>query len=186
MRKIKEIIVVEGKDDTVAVKRAVEADTIETNGSAVPPYVIEQIKLAQATRGVIILTDPDYPGQRIRNIIEQAVPGCKHAFLPKHLALEKRGRGVGVEHAAPDVIQEALKDAHTTTEQIEEVITYDDLIDAGLIAGQKARSRRERLGAVLKIGYANGKQLYKRLQTFQITREQFKAALEDLDQEEQK
>ncbi|GAK04854.1 ribonuclease M5 [Geomicrobium sp. JCM 19037] len=28
--KIKECIVVEGRDDTVAIKRAVEADTIET------------------------------------------------------------------------------------------------------------------------------------------------------------
>ena len=35
MKKIKEIIVVEGKDDTTAIKRAVDADTIETNGSAV-------------------------------------------------------------------------------------------------------------------------------------------------------
>ena len=32
---IKEIIVVEGKSDTVAVKRATGADTIETNGSAI-------------------------------------------------------------------------------------------------------------------------------------------------------
>ena len=184
VKKIKEIIVVEGKDDTVAVKRAVEADTIETNGSAVPPYIIEQIKLAQATRGVIILTDPDFPGQRIRTIIEKAVPGCKHAFLPKHLALEKRGRGVGIEHASPKDIQEALKDAHTTTEQAEEMITYDDLIEAGLIAGHQARFRREKLGSVLKIGYANGKQLHKRLQMFRITPEQFKAALQDLDQEE--
>ncbi|HWO76061.1 MAG TPA: ribonuclease M5 [Bacillus sp. (in: firmicutes)] len=186
MKKIKEIIVVEGKDDTVAVKRAVEADTIETNGSAIPPYIIEQIKLAQATRGVIILTDPDFPGQRIRNIIEKEVPGCKHAFLPKHLAIEKRGRGVGIEHASPEAIQEALKDAHTTTGLADEVITFDDLIDAGLIAGKQARSRREKLGLALKIGYANGKQLHKRLQMFQITPEQFKAALQNLDQEELK
>ncbi len=186
LKKIKEIIVVEGKDDTVAVKRAVEADTIETNGSAIPPYIIEQIKLAQSTRGVIILTDPDFPGQRIRNIIEKEVPGCKHAFLPKHLAIEKRGRGVGIEHASPEAIQEALKDAHTTTGLADEVITFDDLIDAGLIAGKQARSRREKLGLALKIGYANGKQLHKRLQMFQITPEQFKAALQNLDQEELK
>ena len=44
--KIKEIIVVEGKDDTVAIKRAVDADTIETNGSAIGDHVIEQVKLA--------------------------------------------------------------------------------------------------------------------------------------------
>lgn len=40
--KIKEIIVVEGRDDTVAIKRAVDADTIETNGSAVNEETIEK------------------------------------------------------------------------------------------------------------------------------------------------
>lgn len=49
--KIKEIIVVEGKDDTVAIKRAVDADTIETNGSAIGDHVIEQVKLALQKRG---------------------------------------------------------------------------------------------------------------------------------------
>ncbi len=63
--KIKEIIVVEGKDDTVAIKRAVNADTIETNGSAVNEATIEQVRLAQKKRGVIIFTDPDFPGQKI-------------------------------------------------------------------------------------------------------------------------
>ena len=44
MKKIKEIIAVEGKDDTVAIKRAVNAvDTIETNGSAVNESCIEQV-----------------------------------------------------------------------------------------------------------------------------------------------
>lgn len=48
--KIKEIIVVEGRDDTVAIKRAVDADTIETNGSAVNEETIEKVKLAQNKR----------------------------------------------------------------------------------------------------------------------------------------
>ncbi len=54
---IKEIIVVEGKDDTVAIKRAVEAETIETGGSAINKEVLERIRLAQERRGVIIFTD---------------------------------------------------------------------------------------------------------------------------------
>ena len=84
--KIKEIIVVEGKDDTVAIKRAVDADTIETNGSAIGDHVIEQVKLALQKRGVIIFTDPDYPGERIRKIISDKVPGCKHAFTKRRSA----------------------------------------------------------------------------------------------------
>ena len=34
MTKIKEVIVVEGKDDTKQIQKAVDADTYETNGSA--------------------------------------------------------------------------------------------------------------------------------------------------------
>ena len=85
--KIKEIIVVEGKDDTTAIKQAVNADTIETNGSAINEETIEKIKLAQETRGVIIFTDPDFPGQKIRNTISEQVPGCKHAFFTKEEAI---------------------------------------------------------------------------------------------------
>ena len=93
--KIKEIIVVEGKDDTTAVQQAVLADTIETNGSAINEQTIEKIKLAQETRGVIIFTDPDFPGQKIRHTISEQVPGCKHAFIPKEAAIgeaRKRSR----------------------------------------------------------------------------------------------
>ncbi len=96
--KIKEIIVVEGRDDTARIKLAVDADTIETNGSAIGDEVIRQIRLAQETRGVIVLTDPDFPGEKIRKTISEAVPGCKHAFLPKHLAKPKNKRGIGVIH----------------------------------------------------------------------------------------
>jgi len=97
--KIKEIIVVEGKDDTQNVKRSVEADTLETNGSAVNEDTLVRIRHAQEKRGVIIFTDPDHPGQRIRHIVSQAVPGCKHAFLPRHEAKAKYDKGLGVEHA---------------------------------------------------------------------------------------
>ena len=107
--KIKEIIVVEGKDDTTAIQQAVHADTIETNGSAINEETIEKIKLAQGTRGVIIFTDPDFPGQKIRNTISEHVPGCKHAFIQKEDAIHKHGKGVGVEHASPDTIRRALE-----------------------------------------------------------------------------
>jgi len=183
--KIKEIIVVEGKDDTTAIKRAVEADTIETNGSAVNSETIEKVKLAQQTRGVIIFTDPDFPGEKIRKIITEKVPGCKHAFLEKEKAIAKNNKGLGVEHATPEVIREALKNALLMQEEIEELITQGDLIDAGLIGGEGAKERRIKLGKLLKIGYANGKQLHKRLMMFQISRQEFSKALAAILQEEE-
>jgi ribonuclease M5 len=182
--KIKEIIVVEGKDDTTAIQQAVNADTIETNGSAINEETIEKIKLAQKTRGVIVLTDPDFPGQKIRHTISEHVPGCKHAFIPKEEAIHKRGKGVGVEHASPEVIRRALEGAQLMQEDSKEEITQDDLIAAGLIGGVGAKERREKIGKILKIGYTNGKQLHKRLMVFDISKEMFAEAVKDIRREE--
>ena len=175
--RIKEFIVVEGKDDTTAIKRAVNADTIETNGSAINQETIEKIKRAQETRGVIIFTDPDYPGEKIRKTIAEKVPGCKHAFLPKEAAIAKNGKGLGVEHAQIEAIRNALRDAQIMSEAIKEEITQEDLITAGLIGGSGSKERRIMLGKFLKIGYTNGKQLHKRLMMFQISKQEFAEAL---------
>ena len=90
MDKIKEVIVVEGKDDTKQVQRAVLADTFETNGSALSKKALEQIKKLQQSRGVIVFTDPDFNGERLRKLIGQNVPGVKHAFI-------RRDQGVPTE-----------------------------------------------------------------------------------------
>ncbi len=182
--KIKEVIVVEGKDDTVAIKRAVDADTIETNGSAVNESVLQQIALAQERRGVIVLTDPDYPGERIRRIVSDRVPACKHAFLPKAEALSKKKDDLGVENASPEAIRYALKHAKVESLDHPELIEWQDLHAAGLIAGANAKKRRERLGALLHIGYANGRQFHKRLHKFRITVDEFARAVKQMLDEE--
>ncbi|MGY4793460.1 ribonuclease M5 [Lysinibacillus fusiformis] len=183
---IKEIIVVEGKDDTTAIKRAVQADTIETNGSAISEETLKRIQHAQEKRGVIVFTDPDYPGRRIRAIIEERVQGVKHAFLPKAKTIAKNGKGLGIEHAADDDIREALQHVYTPIHDVlnEEVITLEDLLTARLIGHPQSKQRRDRLGEILNIGATNGKQLHKRLKMFQITEEQFGAAIAQVDQEE--
>lgn len=182
---ISEIIVVEGKEDTVAVRRAVGADTIETGGSAIDEGVLRRIELAYERRGVIVFTDPDVPGEKIRKIIAERVPGCKHAFLTRD---EARGRdGLGVEHASPEAIRGALGRVRTAeapeTAAAEAEIAWSDLIDAGLIVHAEAAGRRERMGELLGIGYANGKQFHKRCVMFRITRAEFAAALERLESE---
>lgn len=182
---IKEVIVVEGKDDTVAIRRAVGADTIETNGSAISKDTLRRIQHAQEKRGVIVFTDPDYPGRRIRAIIEEHVPQAKHAFLPKDKTIAKNGKGLGIEHARDEDIRNALAAVYTMlTEERPVDITLEDLIDARLIAHPSAKSRRTQLGILLNIGYTNGKQLQKRLHMFGITRQQFIRAVQALTQED--
>lgn len=183
---IKEVIVVEGKDDTIAIKRAVNADTIETNGSAISEETLKRISHAQEKRGVIVFTDPDYPGRRIRAIIEERVPGVKHAFLSKEKAISKNGRSLGIEHASDADIREALKNVYTPVRtNFQEEITREHLLSARLIGHPQSKNRRIRLGEILNIGMTNGKQLHKRLSMFQITFEQFQQAVAQVDREEQ-
>ena len=169
---IKEIIVVEGRDDTAAVQRAIKADTIETGGSTISDLTIQKIKKAQEIRGVIIFTDPDYAGERIRKIISKNVLGAKHAFITREEGT--KNRDIGVENASPEVIIKALQEAKVEiVAEPEEQITWNDLIEEGLVGGEKAKQRRIELGNILGIGYANAKQLYKKLKMFQISQEEF-------------
>ncbi|WP_018934295.1 ribonuclease M5 [Gracilibacillus lacisalsi] len=184
--KVKEIIVVEGKDDTAKLKQALDVDTIETNGSAINKDILAQIAHAKTKRGVIVFTDPDYPGQRIRQIIDQHVPGCKHAFLKREEAVpgKKQPKSLGIEHASLDVLREALGQVYELTEHGESEITKSDLLRFGLIGGHGSRDRRQKLGEQLRIGHINGKQLLKRIQMFQIAKAEFEQVMEQIIQEE--
>ncbi|GEP18814.1 ribonuclease M5 [Pediococcus argentinicus] len=183
MKKIKEVIVVEGKDDTKRINMAVKADTIETRGSAISEETVEYIAELQKTRGVIVFTDPDFSGEKIRKTISAAVPNVKHAFLKRSEAVPDHKGSLGVEHADPAVIREALSHLYTEDEESKPEISRTDLIDAGLIAGSSAKQRRLELGEILRIGYVNAKQLPKRLQLFQVTKAEFDDAITKMNGE---
>lgn len=180
---MREIIVVEGKNDTNAIKRAVNADTIETNGSAIGDRILDEIKRAQKNRGVIIFTDPDASGARIRRIISQAVPEVKHAFLPQHLAKGKKK--IGIEHASVEDIQEALKQVRTEIpwEEAEKIITWEEFLAFGFHGRSDSRFLREKVAEELRIGYANAKQFYRRLHVLGVTREELEKAIQKVKEQ---
>jgi len=179
---IREVIVVEGKDDTVAIQRAVEADTIETGGSAIHDSVIKRIALAQKRRGVILFTDPDYVGEKIRKTIARRVSGCKHAFLSRHEAI---GKGdIGVEYARPEAIRRALEQVRTEMSIVTLELGWKDLMEARLTMYERSNERRRQLGEILGIGHCNAKQMLKRFRIFQIGREEFERALSELERRE--
>ncbi|MCL1950058.1 MAG: ribonuclease M5 [Turicibacter sp.] len=174
----KEIIVVEGRDDTRRLKEIYpQVETLETNGSAISKEVLSQIAYLQKNRGVIVFTDPDYPGEKIRQTIINAVPGCKHAYIQKSDAISPKKRGLGVEHAKASIIRNALENFMTPSEEHCPLIETDFLMGLGLIGGAGSAVKRRDLGVKLGIGHVNAKQLQKRLQMFGITKEQVEEAL---------
>lgn len=169
---IKEIVVVEGREDARRLKEIYgKIDVITTNGSEINKETLEIIKKADLERGVIVFTDPDYPGKRIRSIIKEYVPGVKHAFINKVDGICERKNKVGIEHASEKVIRNALKNVMTPTLENKTDIENIDLIKLRLLGHKNSNKLREKVTQNLGIGHCNGKQLLNRLNMFNITKE---------------
>ena len=173
---IKEVIVVEGRDDETAVKRAVNAEIIITHGFGISKKTFERVKYAKEKCGVIILTDPDHAGEQIRNRLDISVYGCKHAFISRDDATEKDD--IGVENASPEVILKALLKSKAEVENVVETFTQSDLVKSGLIICKNASQRRDIVGNILGIGYGNAKTFLRRLNKYGISKEEFKKAVD--------
>ncbi len=176
---ISEILVVEGRDDTQAVKRAVTCETIETHGFGMSEAMWAKIEKACAGPGIIVFTDPDSAGERIRRKILDRFPEAKQAFLPRAEALKKGD--IGVENASPEAIREALQKAHATKAAPEKLFAYGDVVRAGLAGGPGSRERRRLVCESLGVGYCNAKGLAPRLNGFGVTREEFYGAVRSAD-----
>ena len=176
--KIKEIIVVEGRDDTDAVKKSVDAITIETHGYGITKATWELIEKAHAEKGIIVFTDPDHAGEQIRRRILEKYPDAKQAFLDRDAA--KKHGDIGIENASPESIREALKKAQCSLEEKNQEFTIDDMMGAGLVGQADSSARRQKLGKLLGIGYGNGKIFLQRLNKFGIAREEFEKALQEI------
>ena len=173
---ISEVIVVEGRDDTAAILRAVNAITIETHGFGISRETWERIEKAYETKGIIIFTDPDRAGENIRKKIKEKFPEAKEAFLSKREA-HKEG-DIGIENASPEDIVKALKDLKTAIKTPPpEEFTSEDMEVWGLSGGEGSSERRTKLGEILGIGYGNSKAFLKRLNGFGIKREEIDKAL---------
>lgn len=178
-----EVIVVEGRDDS---KRLMEVygkqiKTIETGGSALDEATIKRIQSAQKTQGVIVFTDPDFQGNRIRQIIKRAVPEAKHAYLSQNQAKSKRSTdSLGIEHAKAEIINKALEKVQTPNNIAPiQPIPLAQLINLGLVAHPDAKIKRQQVADHFNLGHLNGKQLQQELVRYGITYNQLESFLEN-------
>lgn len=171
------LIVVEGKTDKDLIESFLDADIIITNGSEVSRETINFIKEAKAKRDVVVLTDPDSPGKRIRDILDENVPGLLHAFIPKEKAIKHHK--VGVAESSKDVILDALNHLVPTNDEETPTLTYADLFDLGLVSQPDSSLKRERINHKLHLGYTNGKSLLKRANALRLTRKDLEDALHE-------
>lgn len=162
MRKIREVIVVEGRYDKNTLSQIVDATVITVGGFSVfnDKEKLAFLRRLAEERGLIVLTDSDGAGFVIRNYLKGSLPKdkVKQAYIPDIQGKEKRKRHagkegkLGVEGMKPEVLLEALRRAGATfLDETEEAarsknpITKADLFELGLTGGPDSTAKRKKL-----------------------------------------
>lgn len=161
MRRVREVIVVEGRYDKNAVRQVVEATVVETKGFGVfnDRERLALLRRLAEERGLILLTDSDGAGFVIRNFLKGAIPRdrLKQAYIPDIRGKERRkaapGREgkLGVEGMSPEVLLEVLERAGATFAGEGEAsgprppVTKADFYAWGLSGGPESGAKRAAL-----------------------------------------
>ena len=161
MKKVREVIVVEGRYDKNTLSQTVDATILSTEGFAVfhNSEKLALLRRLAEERGLILLTDSDGAGFVIRNYLKGALPKdrVKQAYIPDIDGKERRKRApgkegkLGVEGMRPEVLLEALRKAGATFEDGDaepekgEPITKADLFALGLTGGKDSAEKRRTL-----------------------------------------
>ncbi len=155
---INETVIVEGKYDKIKLASLIDAVIIETNGFSIfkDREKLELIRKLAQKNGVLIITDSDAAGFKIRHFLGGALPKdkVKHAYIPDILGKESRKAApskegkLGVEGIPADEVMLSLERAGVLCEQAENsrrLITKVDFYDAGLSGGEGSSEKRKKL-----------------------------------------
>lgn len=195
MIKIDKVVIVEGRYDKIKLSSILDAVIIETDGFAIFNDKEKQLlirKLAEA-KGILILTDSDSAGFKIRSFIRGMVPAeqITNAYIPDIFGKEKRktepskeGK-LGVEGVKSQIIIDALQRAGVLCEATEDVerrkITKLDLYEDGLSGKENSEQLRLKLLKHLQLPERlTANALLQVLNTF-LTYEDYKNAVKEIN-----
>jgi ribonuclease M5 len=169
------LIVVEGKTDVAFLSNFIESEFIITNGSSVPRETIEYIKECKRKKEVIVLTDPDSPGKKIRDTLDREIPDLKHAFVNKSECI-KNGK-VGVAESNYSEVLRALSSLVINKKTPTGNLTPSKLFELDLMGSENSSRNRDLICQKFSLGFANGKTLLKRLNNMNISEQEIVEAL---------
>ncbi len=154
----KQPVIVEGKYDKIKLSALIDGTIIETNGFTIfkDKDKLEMLRVLAKKTGLIILTDSDAAGFKIRNYIRSAIPEGEliHVYIPDVYGKERRKAApskegkLGVEGIDLKTLQQCFEKAGLTAEKADsrrEEITKADLFLWGLSGTDGALAKRQAL-----------------------------------------
>jgi len=155
---LEQAIIVEGKYDKIKLASIIDAIIIPTNGFSIfkDKEKCELIRHYAINKGIIILTDSDTAGFKIRNYIKGFVKNgnIKNVYIPDVFGKEKRKNQpskegkIGVEGIKADLIIDIFNKSGIICSDVikkdeSQIITKMDLYDDGFIGGNNSSKMRK-------------------------------------------
>lgn len=165
MLKINEAVIVEGKYDKIKLSAVLDTIIIETDGFAIFKDKEKQrlIRFLSEKRGIIIMTDSDSAGFKIRNFLNGITKSenIKNVYIPDIYGKEKRkteaskeGK-LGVEGMKTGVIMSALTKAGVLCTENGKAesreITRTDFFEDGISGRENSSEIRKALARELEL-----------------------------------
>jgi ribonuclease M5 len=174
---VKKIFVFEGKHDVSRFRQVNQVDeAVYVNGASINSEVTNYLIARSKDTQIVIITDPDSAGNRIRRILSNTISNCVHIYLP--LELSRYKKKIGFEHLPISYIEEILKQ-EIQEENIKGNLTTSDLWDMGLI-GANSLKKRKYLHSVYNFYSTSTSTLLNRLNILQITKEELENTLKEM------
>lgn len=196
MLQIKQAIIVEGKYDKIKLSSIVKAVIIPTHGFRIfkDEEMLALIRHYAGTTGIIILTDSDRAGFRIRSYLKGAVAqgSIRNIYIPDVFGKEKRKEKpsaegkLGVEGMDADVLRAAFEKAGVLAAETAagEPITKTDLYLAGLNGTPNSAQRRRKFQQQLGLPAMLSAPSLLEILNSMMTREDFLALVQQQEMEE--
>lgn len=191
MIKLDKPVIVEGKYDKIRLSNFLDAVIIETDGFRIFSDKEKRafIRNLAKTKGIIVMTDSDSAGFRIRNFIRNIASDGEviNVYIPDVFGKEKRksepskeGK-LGVEGLSEEIITEALTKAgvfHSETNSGERrQVSVTDLFEDGFTGSDNSKERKQKLLKSLSLpSKMSNSQLLKLINTF-MSYEDYKKAV---------
>ena len=158
MIRVKEAIVVEGRYDKAKLAGLVDGLIVETGGFGIfrDREKLRYLRELAKTRGLVVITDSDSAGFRIRNYIKSVTrdENVLHLYIPQIAGRERRKSSpskegfLGVEGFSPQQLEELLRKQGLTDNQDAcpaQPFTSAQFYALGLSGGEGSAQKRQKI-----------------------------------------
>jgi ribonuclease M5 len=195
MIKINEAVIVEGKYDKIKLSGILDTVIIETDGFAIFKDKEKQqlIRFLSEKRGIIIMTDSDSAGFKIRSFINGITKSenIKNVYIPDIYGKEKRKTEMskegklGVEGMKTETIMSALQKAGVFCSENEKQegreITRTDFFEDGISGRENSSEIRKELARKLQLPERISSSALLKIINLYMTYDEYKSVINTLN-----